>query len=189
MTYTITNPPGAEPVTLAEAKAHLRIDHADEDDLILSLIRATREHLERETGLCLLTQSLRLYLDDWPDKGIVTLSRGPVRTIEAVTVYDHEGAPVAVPLAGHLLDGAARPARLWLKDPPLPGRPLNGIEIDFTAGFGETGADVPGALTRAMLLHIGYVYAFRGVLSPDQQPAGVPDGYERLIAPYRLRRI
>jgi hypothetical protein len=27
------------------------------------------------------------------------------------------------------------------------------------------------------------------VLSPDQQPAGIPDGYERLIAAYRLRRL
>jgi hypothetical protein len=38
-------------------------------------------------------------------------------------------------------------------------------------------------------VHIGHMHAFRGVLSPDQQPAGIPDGYERLIAAYRLRRL
>ena len=33
------------------------------------------------------------------------------------------------------------------------------------------------------------LFAFRGVVSPDQQPAGIPDGYERLIAPFRMRRL
>jgi uncharacterized phiE125 gp8 family phage protein len=69
------------------------------------------------------------------------------------------------------------------------GQTLNGIEIEFSAGFGEAGTDVPDTLKRAMLIHVGHMFAFRGVLSPDQQPAGIPDGYERLIAPFRMRRL
>jgi hypothetical protein len=37
--------------------------------------------------------------------------------------------------------------------------------------------------------HIGHMFAFRGVVSPENQPAGIPDGYERLIAPFRMRRL
>jgi len=189
MTYAQTAPPIAEPLMLAEAKAHLRLDGSDEDTLITSLIKTAREHLERETGLCLIAQSWRLYLDRWPNDAIVRIEKSPVRTIDAVTVYEADGTAVEVPLEDHLLDGEARPARLWVKNPPMLGQAMNGIEIDFSAGFGEAGADVPDTLKRAMSIHIGHMFAFRGVVSPDQQPAGIPDGYERLIAPYRRRRL
>jgi uncharacterized phiE125 gp8 family phage protein len=94
-----------------------------------------------------------------------------------------------VSLEDHLLDSAGRPARLWLRHTPVTGRTVNGIEIDFAAGYGEAGTDVPDTLKRAMLIHVGHMFAFRGVLSPDQQPGGIPDGYERLIAPFRMRRL
>lgn len=189
MTYAPITPPTAEPLTLAEVKAHLRLDEVQEDALLAALITTAREHLERETGLCLMQQSWRLYLDDWPADGIIKIARSPVQVIQAFTVFDAQGAPLQVSLEDHLLDGAARPARLWLRHPAKPGRSLNGIEIDFTAGFGEAGTDVPDTLKRAMLIHIGHMFAFRGVISPEQQPAGIPDGYERLIAPFRMRRL
>lgn len=189
MTYVQTTPPAAEPLTLAEVKAHLRLDDEAEDALLLSLAKTAREHLERETGLCLMAQSWRLCLDDWPADGIIRITKSPVQAIQEITVFDAEGHAVQVSLEDHLLDGEGRPARLWLRDPPSPGRALNGIEIDFSAGYGEAGTDVPDTLKRAMLIHVGHMFAFRGVLSPDQQPAGVPDGYERLIAPFRMRRL
>ena len=189
MTYAQTNPPVAEPLTLAEVKAHLRLDGADEDALLASLIRTAREHLERETGLCLIAQGWRLYLDGWPKDGVIAILKSLVQAIQSVTVYDSDGAPVEVSLEDHLLDGQARPARLWLRHPPAPGQALNGIEIDFSAGFGEAATDVPDTLKRAVTIHVAHMFAFRGVLSADQQPAGVPDGYERLIAPFRMRRL
>jgi uncharacterized phiE125 gp8 family phage protein len=189
MTYVLIDPPSAEPLTLAQVKAHLRIEHDDEDALLQSLAATARQHLERETGLCLLVQHWRLYLDLWPKGGVIEIARGPVQAIESVTVYGADGEASDVSLEDHLLDGASRPARLWLRDPKTPGRALNAIEIDFTAGFGEAGADVPSPLMRAMLIHVGFMYGFRGVVSPEQQPAGIPDGYERLIGGFRLRRL
>lgn len=189
MTITELAPPIGEPLTLADAKAHLRIDGSAEDDLISSLIRTVREHLERETGLALLTRTFRLYLDDWPRSRVIQIVRGPVQTIEAVTVYDADGMPAEIDVSGFVLDGQARPARLVLPEQPAPGRAINGIEIDFSAGFGATGADVPDTLKRAMLLHLALLYEFRGAVAPDDQPAAVPAGYDRLIAPFRRRRL
>lgn len=189
MTYILTTPPSAEPITLAEVKAHLRLDDGNEDALLSSLITTAREHLERTTGLCLIAQSWRLCIDLWPRDGILQIVKHPVQAIENITVYDHAGAPVEVLLEDHLLDGEARPARLWLRNPPVPGQVMNGIEIEFVAGFGETGVDVPDSLKQAMLLHVAHMFAYRGVVSLEQQPAGVPDGYERLIGAYRLRRL
>jgi uncharacterized phiE125 gp8 family phage protein len=189
MTTTTLTPPTAEPLALADIKAQLKIDTSDEDDLLTSLITTARLHLEAETGLCLMTQKLRLYLDDWPDSEVIQLAKSPVQTIDTVTVYDENGEPLDVSLQDHLLDGQARPARLWLRNRPLPGRPINGIEIDFTVGFGASATDVPDTLRRAMSLHVAAMYAYRGVVALGDQPAALPVGYERLIAPFCRRRL
>ena len=109
--------------------------------------------------------------------------------VTAVTVYDGDGEPQAVDLDGHLLDGHARPARLWLRDVPQPGRAMKGIEVELSAGFGESGADLPETLKRAMLTHVAAMYACRGAVAVEAQPAIVPPGYERLIAPFCRRGL
>lgn len=189
MTYALIAPPVAEALTLADVKAHLRIDQADEDDLLAGLIAAAREHLERTTGLALISQAIRLYLDRWPQAGVIEMTRGPVQAISEVRIYDAAGVETTVDLSGHVLDGASRPARLWLRSRPSPGQALNGVEIDFIAGFGEAGADVPDTLKRAMLVHIAAMYEFRGAVAVDMQPGVVPDGYARLVVPFAMRRL
>jgi uncharacterized phiE125 gp8 family phage protein len=73
MTLIETDPPLAEPVTLADLKAHLRIDVNDEDALLESLIRVARAHLEAVTGTALMPRGLRLVLDDWPEGQVIQL--------------------------------------------------------------------------------------------------------------------
>ncbi|QCL72639.1 hypothetical protein CFBP5877_03370 [Agrobacterium tumefaciens] len=189
MTYALIYPPQAEPLTLAEVKAHLRLDGNEEDALLAALLRTAREHLERVTGLCLIRQTWRLYLDRWPETGVILIGKGPVQAIETILVFDGEGRAAVITGADRLLDGAARPARLWLRNPPSPGRAMNGIEIDFLAGYGEAGTDVPDTLKRAMLMHVAQMFAFRGAVAPENQPAAVPAGYERLVAPFCRRGL
>jgi uncharacterized phiE125 gp8 family phage protein len=189
MTIVVTDPAVGEVLTLAEVKAHLRVETGDEDGLIEGLIRTAREHLESAAGLSLLAQGFRLFLDDWPKAHAVLIRKHPVRTVDAVAVYDEEGLPQEVDLRAVTLDAARRPARLVVAAIRAPARLINGIEIDFTAGFGESGADVPDVLKRAMLTHIAAMYETRGAVAAAAQPATVPAGYERLIAPYRRRAI
>lgn len=189
MTLFMTEPALGQAVTLAEAKAHMRIDTGDEDDLIGKLIGVATAYLEAETGLGLMTEAWRLTLDRWPASGIVRFWRGPVQKIDAVTVYDGEGNAIAIDVSAAVLDGHARPARLYLGTVERPGRALNGIEIDFTAGFGDTASDVPDALKQAILLHVAHMYEFRGAVPLASQPAGVPAGYARLTAPFRRRAL
>ncbi len=189
MIHTIITPPAAEPLTLPDVKTHLRLDGTAEDALLASLIAAARQYLEATAGLALITQNLRFYLDDWPADGLIQLAIAPLQGVESVTVYDAAGNPQAVSLAGHVLDAASSPARLFLAAQPPTSRPLNGIEIDVVAGFGNTGADVPDTLTRAMLMHVALMYELRGAVPSDMQPAGVPAGYDRLVAPFRPVRL
>ena len=87
MTLIRTVDPVAEPVTLAEAKAFLRLTGTSEDELVAGLIRAAREDVERSTGLALIAQTWRLVLDALPSDDAVCLMRGPVQAVLSVTAY------------------------------------------------------------------------------------------------------
>lgn len=189
MTFALITPPAAEPISLAELKAHLRVDDDDEDVLLAALIKTARGHLERSAGLALIRQGWRLYLDCWPEIGTIEIARGPVISVDAVRAFDELGEESEISLAGHVLDGVQRPARLWLRERPAVRQAINGVEVDFIAGFGETGEDVPDTLKRAMLIHAAHMYEFRGAVPVEMQPAGMPEGYDRLLAPFLIRRL
>jgi uncharacterized phiE125 gp8 family phage protein len=189
MTYALITPPTAEPISLAELKAHLRVDGGDEDALLASLIRVARQYLERMAGLALVSQGWRLYLGRWPESGVVEIARGPVLSVDAVRAFDELGEENEISLVGHVLDGARRPARLWLRERPEARQAINGVEVDFTAGFAEAGEDVPDMLKRAMLVHAAHMYEFRGAVPVEMQPVGMPEGYDRLVAPFLMRRL
>lgn len=189
MTLIRTGAPALEPVTLVDAKAHLRIAHSSEDGLISGLIRAAREDVERTTGTALIDQTWRLVLDRWPVDNVVMLARHPVRQLLSVTIFGSEGEASIVNPAAYQLDTLSRPARIHFDSAPERLRAINGVEIDFRAGFGEAGTDVPDLLKRAMLLLVAHWYEFRTSFGPDDQPVSYPGGYDRLLAGYRARRL
>ena len=189
MTLIRTGAPALEPVTLVEAKAYLRISHTSEDGLISGLIRAAREDVERTTGIALIDQTWRLVLDRWPADNFVMLVRHPVRQVLSVTIFGGEGEASIVNPAAYQFDTLSRPARIHFDRAPGRLRAMNGVEIDFRAGFGEAGTDVPDLLKRAMLLLVAHWYEFRTSFGPDDQPVSYPSGYDRLLSGYRARRL
>ena len=143
MTTTLLIGPTAEPVTLTEAKAHLRVDSSAEDTLIQSLIMASRLHIEAALDLALITQTWRFQLDRWPRARSLNLPLRPVQSLTAVKVFTSDDESEVLDNAAFILDGTANPARLILSGRaslPLPGRAANGIEIGFVAGYLMYGA-------------------------------------------------
>jgi uncharacterized phiE125 gp8 family phage protein len=189
MTLFRTVDPTVEPVTLAEAKAHLRLDGTVDDDLLTGLVRAARQDVEQATGMALLDQSWRLALDRWPASGTALLKVHPLRAVLSVTLYGSEGEASVLAPESYQVDALSRPARIHVDTAPPALRAMNGVEIDFSAGFGETGADVPDLLRRAILLLVAHWYEFRAGFGPSDQPVSYPAGYGRLIAFYRAGRL
>ena len=62
-------PPAIEPVTLAEAKQHARIEFADDDALVSLLITAARRYCETAIRAAFITQTWTLMLDSFPSAG------------------------------------------------------------------------------------------------------------------------
>ena len=187
--------PASEPVTLAEAKAHLRVVTTDEDSYIQGLIALARTAAEEATGRAFLTQSWRLRLDAWPNAQrvpAVALPRPPLRDISAVRIYDSAGAAEVWDAANYDVDTIASPGRLLRKPGavwPVPGRFGAGIEIDFEAGYGATSADVPAPLRHAILLHIAHLYENREPVFAGGSVVPIPMASAALLAPYQMVRL
>lgn len=192
MTLVMTNGPDFEPITLAEAKAHLRIDGSEEDALINSLIITSRLHVEAALGLALITQSWSYFIDRWPRGRSVVLPLKPVQAVSQVRVWAADGSSQIIPAASYLLDGPGSPPRLvWhgAASPPVPGRLANGIEIGLEAGYGGAAADVPAPLRQALLLLVAHWYEFRAPVEIGASDVEVPHMVSTLLAPYRGRSL
>lgn len=188
MTSILVAPPAAEPVSLAEAKAHLRIGHAEEDQLIGALIASARRVTEARTGLCLIAQAWTLFRDGWPEDGMIPLPVWPVRAVEELAVFGEDGEKAVIEPSHYLVDTASRPARLVLRGSRQwqgPGRAVNGIAIRIAAGFGTAPESVPEPLRQAVLLLAAHFYGSRG----EEAGPRMPSGLDALIDPYRAVRL
>ena len=92
MTLHLRSGPASEPLSLAETKLYLRVDHADEDTVISSLIETSRLQVEAALGLALISQQWTYYADCWPLSGVVELPLRPVVTVDEIRVLDGDGA-------------------------------------------------------------------------------------------------
>jgi uncharacterized phiE125 gp8 family phage protein len=183
----LVNKPLIEPLSLAEAKRWLRVDHADDDGLISTLIQSAREMVEARTGRALMAQTWRVTLDDWPDSYRIALPLLPVLSITAVRVISAAGQGAVLASASYTLEVQSDPPVLAVSTPLPPGRLRNGIEIDVVAGYGAAASDCPETLRQAMRLMLGAAYARRG---PDQGAAeDIASEVEALLAPFRVFRF
>ena len=183
MPLELVTPPATEPVTLTEAKLHLKLDTGDDDTLVTTLITAARARAEWHTGRALITQSWTLWLDAWPD--VITVPLPPLQSVTSVTAYTRDDTAHTIDPATLIVDHAAnRVARKQSCAPPSDLRRINAVAIAFTAGYGAAATDVPAPLREAILELIAFLYENRG-----EAPAELPIDCLALLAPYRHLKL
>lgn len=182
----LVTPPASDPVTLAEAKLHCRVDHDDDDDLIEALIAAATGHLDGWSGIlgrAIITQTWRQDYGAFADKLRLPLS--PAASITSITYYDGDNAQqtLATSVYGLFVDAAGPYVRLK-PDQDWPGtytRP-DAVSVTYVAGAAEA---LP-AVKAAILLLVGHWYANREAVSAEGM-TDLPMGVSALLRP--LRRV
>jgi len=183
MPLQLITPPGAEPVTLAEAKAQLKVDTTDDDALIARLIGAARARAEWHTGRALITQSWIQWLDCWTSP--VEIMLPPLIAVTAVTAYAGDDSPAVLEASRYFVDAVSQPGRIVLDCvPPANLRRRNAVAIAFDAGYGDAADDVPPAIRAAILQMVADLYAHRG--DAPAEPSGAA---QALLAPYRIFKL
>lgn len=172
MALRLITAPAVEPVTLTEAKLHLRVDHTDDDLLIAGLITAAREYCETWTARAFVQQTWELVIDEFPsepDSGIV-LPKPPLQSVTSVVYDDTGGIEQTVGTIDYEVDTASEPG--WVV-PSLSGWPstfegINAVRIRFVAGYApgtnspiDYAANVPASIKAAIKLHLGQLYENR----------------------------
>ncbi len=187
MSLSLVTPPAAEPLSLDQAKARLRISDGSQDARLTHLIRSARQRVEGDTGRACLSQSWLERRDAWDGDGRLCafatqfkLPRPPLISIDAITTYAADDTPTTHDPADFFIDTLSEPGRLALRPNghfPQPGRNIGGIEIRFTCGYGTDPDDVPAPLVEA----IGQLVEamFEGGLE-----VGTPASVKALLTPW-----
>lgn len=201
MGLQLVTPPALEPVTLSQAKTHLRVDFDDDDAAIAMFISAARERVEDITYSRLITQTLLLTQDAFPWAGYVSvwpspwqgllgnaieLLNPPVQSITQVQYVDTNNVTQTLAGSALRLDSSSKPTRLS----PAPGTmwpitaPITAaVATMFVAGYGATGDFVPPRFIEAIKLLCGHYYLNREeILSGTRIVAlEIPEGIDDLL--------
>ena len=151
------------PVSLAEAKAHLRVDVADDDAQITAMIWAAAQGAEQATGRALTAQTWELALNAFP--AALQLTRVPVASVTSLTYIDSAGVSTVLSNTLYALSvaddfGFASVAPVYAGTWPTTRAEVNAVKLRFVAGYADA-ASVPEAIKSWIKLQVGAMYANR----------------------------
>ena len=209
MRSRVTGAPAQEPVTLAEAKASLRITTTDEDTLVTQYLEDARIYAERITGRKLITQTVTSFHNGFDEKkddyepgfrrGLISqaeagqtleLDFSPVQSVTSLSQVQSDNSEVVVSASQYYLDNFDDDMRSYLRsqDGITDGtRSTNSIKVIYVAGYGDNPSDVPSALRRAIIAMVGYLYTNRG--DCDMGTCAGECGADKMLKGYILESL
>ena len=164
--------PAVEPLTVAEAKLHLRVDISDDDAYIGTLITAAREWVENYLDRTLITTQLILRAAEFPTEEL-ELARPPMvasgtATAVVITYTLADTTTATLSTALYRVDRTSTPGNVapiingtWPSDVI---EDANAVAVTYYAGYGPTSASVPATIRHACLMLIGHWYESRSTV-------------------------
>lgn len=196
MGLKLVTAPGSQPVTPDQAKAHLRVDTDDDNEMIDAFIEAATDYAESFQGRALIDQTWDLYLDSWPDAILqgsrqvneIKIPKPPLIEVVGVFYLDSAGVEQTVDAALYTVDTAGEPGRVVLKSGSWPTLPemANAVRVRFRSGYVDASGSpavgvVPKTTFAAILIIVADLYANRESAVLGQTVASVPYAAEVLL--------
>lgn len=153
----VTVPPASEPITLAEAKAHLRVDASADDTLITRLVTVSRSFVEDYCASRFATQTVVMKCDGFDD--LARMPEAPIQSVTSVTYVDTAGATQTLSTDVYELRADGLEAAIVTKYGKTWPIIRPGSRVTVTAVVGT--ATTPPPVKHAMLLHLAFSYERR----------------------------
>ncbi len=193
MQLTRSVAPAVDLVTLAEAKAHLRVEHSAEDTLIQDYTTAAIELLDGRYGTlgrALVNQTWILKLPCFPASRVIELPLPPLVSVTDIKYNDTASAEQTMTATDYTVQADHFVGRIVLgsdKSWPSTDNEVDAVTITYVAGFGATSAAVPAAIKAAARVIIGELYANRGFsMAPDAVQSNAQKAVTALLRPYKV---
>lgn len=205
MGLKLVTAPTSEPVTLEQAKAHLREDSNDFNDQIEVFIEAATAYADGPSGFlgrALIDQTWDFYLDAFPAVTVVgsrnvyaiEIPLPPLIEVLGVFYLDSNGVEQTFDAASYTVDDASEPARIVLGSTgswPTIQEAANAVRIRFRAGYLDQGVspavdNVPGSIKAAILIMVGDLYQNRESSVIGQTVTKIPWSAEALLRRHRI---
>lgn len=146
MSYYLVTPATTLPISVEEAKSHLRVTNDDQDDLITDLIWGATRQFENRSNEVLTEQTWDFVLNQDEVVTRVEFFKFPVKSITSVGYYDTSNAAQTVDSADYILFTGGRPASLIFSDVPSTYLRDDSMTIRFLAGYTTLPFDIKQAL-------------------------------------------
>jgi len=182
--------PATTAISLAEAKAFLRVDsdYDDDDAYITSLIGVATNVVEQFTRRRLITQTYNIYYDEFPP--FMDLQVGNVASVTHVKYYDTDNTLQTLDTSEYDVDIRVKPGRIYQAEDgnfPSTYERANSVEVEFVVG--SAASDVEDAIKQAMYIVIGRYYENRQDVVMGTQVNELPLMVDHLLTPYRLLEL
>ena len=164
----------AEPLSATELKAYLRVDHSEEDDLILDLIAAARQRIESEYGVAMLTQTIEA--DFIGRSSYLELPRAPLQSITSAQI--REGAEISA----KLVTSGRRRVRVSRSDGQLIMGVGDELTVTYQAGFSGSAPGVPQVLKQAIRMAVADWFQNRGTVVVGTIAPSLPSTVDTLLS-------
>ncbi|MGP4691621.1 head-tail connector protein [Agrobacterium cavarae] len=153
------------PVSLTEVKKALRVDSADDEDMLENLIQSAVDHYEGWTGIlgiCLVEQTWRQTFDRYEQ--CLHLPLGPVTAVSGVKMLSNAGTETIVETENYSIetDAAGRSSVRFVDGFSVPNdvAQRSAISVEYRAGWPivDNKPTVPADIRTAIIarVQIGY---------------------------------
>ena len=198
MTLTVVTQPPAEPVELAEAKTHLRVDFDDHDDYIEGLVKAARRFAENHTGTVFIERTLKYTIDAFPELSseAIIVPVAPIQSISSIIYTDTDGNEQTWSSDNYILDPDDKRPRIlpaYEQDWPDTRDQINAVQITMKAGYAPLGSPldyrtaVPDDIRHALKMLIGHWYEHGADVAMGTTVVQVPMASLSLLWDYKIK--